>query len=68
MGNSPYDVNSVLIRHDAARIFDYWGVYDDYNLGDEPENDLLLAIFQDWLTMEDDAHAALTASSGVHPE
>ena len=68
MGNSPYTVNSVLIRHDAARIFDCWGVYDDYNLSDEPENDLLLAIFQDWLTMEEDAHAALMASSGVHPE
>ncbi len=54
--------------HGAARIFDYWGVYDDYNLSDEPENDLLLAIFQDWLTMEEDAHAALMASSGVHPE
>ena len=54
--------------HGAARIFDFWGVYDDYNLSDEPEHDLMTAILQDWLTMEEDAHAALMTSPRPLPE
>lgn len=49
--------------HGAARVFDFWGTYDRYNFEDSPERDLIVAILQDWLALEDDARAVLAAAS-----
>ncbi len=46
--------------HGAARIFDAWGTYDDYNLGDPLEHDVALGFAQDWLSLEDDLRAAFS--------
>ena len=43
----------------AARVFDFWGVYDAYNMTPVPESDVILAILQDWLALEDDARGVL---------
>lgn len=47
----------------AARVFDLWGAHDECNLSDSPDQDLAVALLQDWLTMEEDASAIL----GVTP-
>ncbi len=44
----------------AARVFDAWGTYDDYNLSDSPEHDVALGFAQDWLSLEDDLRAAFS--------
>ena len=41
--------------HGAARLFDFWGVYDEYNLDESPDRDLAIAVLQDWLLLADDA-------------
>ena len=46
--------------HGAARAFDAWGLYDDYNLGDTLEHGVALGFVQDWLSLEDDARAAFS--------
>lgn len=47
--------------HGAARVFDAWGLYDDYNLGESLEHGVALGFLQDWLSLEDDAHAAFSS-------
>ena len=44
----------------AARVFDAWGLYDDYNLGDTLEHGVALGFMQDWLSLEDDVRAVLS--------
>ncbi len=41
--------------HGVARIFDILGVYDSYNTSPTPHDADILAVFQDWLAVEDDA-------------
>ena len=47
--------------HGAARAFDAWGVYDEYNMGDTLEHGVALGFVQDWLSLEDDARAAFSS-------
>ena len=44
----------------AARVFDAWGVYDDYNLGDSLENAVAVGFVQDWLSLEEDIFESLS--------
>ena len=44
----------------AARVFDAWGIYDDYNLGDSLEHGVALGFMQDWLSLEDDVRAVFS--------
>lgn len=41
--------------HGVARVFDFLGVYDSYNTSPTPYEADILAIFQDWLAVEEDA-------------
>ncbi len=47
--------------HGAARVFDLWSVYDEYNISESREADVLVAILQDWLALEDDARDIVAA-------
>ena len=44
----------------AARVFDAWGLYDDYNLGDTLEHGVAIGFMQDWLSLEDDVRAVFS--------
>lgn len=43
----------------AARVFDAWGVYDDYNLCDSTEHGVAVGFVQDWLSLEEDIFESL---------
>ena len=47
--------------HGVARLFDFFGTYDSYNTSPSPQEADLLAVFQDWLAVEDDARKVLTS-------
>jgi len=50
------------VLHGVARTFDFWGVYDVYNTSQPAtSDDILLAVFQDWLAVEEDARHCLAA-------
>lgn len=50
--------------HGVARVFDFFGVYDSYNTSPTPHEADILAVFQDWLAVEDDAkHVVGTPSA-----
>ena len=44
----------------AARVFDAWGVYDDYNLGESLEHAVAVGFVQDWLSLENDVFESLS--------
>ena len=47
--------------HGVARVFDFMGVYDSYNTSPSPQEADILAVFQDWLAVEEDAQRVLAA-------
>jgi len=54
--------------HGVARLFDFLGTYDSYNMSSSPQEADLLAVFQDWLAVEDDARKVLDSRSPPRPE
>ena len=49
--------------HGIARLFDFFGVYDSYNTSPTPQEADILAVFQDWLAVEEDAKHVMGAPS-----
>lgn len=47
--------------HGLARVFDFMGVYDSYNTSPSPQEADILAVFQDWLAVEEDAQRVLAS-------
>lgn len=54
--------------HGVARLFDFFGTYDSYNMSSSPQEADLLAVLQDWLAVEDDTRKVLACHSPMPPE
>ena len=49
--------------HGVARVFDFFGVYDSYNISPTPYEADVVAVLQDWLAVEEDARNVVGASA-----